>query len=63
MKFIHVTAPDGRTIGITPDQVEGVQDAQPGMYAPGVKTVIVLVNGIQAVRETREEVEKRLEST
>lgn len=63
VKLIHFTAPNGGTVGIVTDQVEEVRDAAPGEYAPGAKAVIVLVSGFHAVRETREEVEKRLEGS
>lgn len=61
MKFVHFTAPNGRVVSIAPDQVTGLREPAKGEYAPGTKTVIVLSSGIQAVREGRAEVEKKLE--
>ena len=60
MKFVHFTAPNGRVISVSPEQVSGLRDAAAGEYAPGAKTVIVLSSGVQAVRESREDVEKAL---
>ncbi|MGA7805602.1 hypothetical protein [Bradyrhizobium sp.] len=62
MRLVHFTEPNGAPVGINPDQVENVRDAEPGAYAPGARTVIVLANGFQAVREPRSEVESRLAS-
>ena len=60
MKFVHFTAPNGRVVSVKADDVETVREPAPGEYAPGTKTVIVLVSGVQAVRESLDEVEKKL---
>jgi hypothetical protein len=60
VKFVHFTAPNGRVVSIAADQVTAIRDAQPGEYAPGSKTVIVISSGVQAVRESRQQVEKAL---
>lgn len=63
MKFAHFTAPDGRDVPVNPNLVADVIDAPPGQYDPRARAVIMLVQGVQAVREAKAEVMKRLEAT
>jgi hypothetical protein len=60
VKLIEFTAPDGEPDEINPDQVVDVKHADPGVYDPRGKTVIMLANGFRVVREDRAEVLKRL---
>ena len=60
MKWPHFTTPAGKMVPINPDHVETVRDALPGEYAATGRTVIVMANGYQVVRESRAEVEKKL---
>jgi hypothetical protein len=63
MKLVHFTAPDGGAVGINPDQVSDIKPAEPGLYAAGARTVIVLGSSFHAVREAPAEVEKQLEGS
>ena len=61
MKFAHFTTPDGRDVPVNPNLVADVIEAPPGQYDPRARAAIMLVQGVQAVRETKAEVLKRLE--
>ena len=61
MKFVHFTSPDGKKVGINSDHVISDRDAEPGVDAPGAKCVMTETSGLQAVKETCAEVEKKLE--
>lgn len=60
MRLIEFTAPDGEADEINPDQVVDVRHADPGVYDPRGKTVIMLTSGFRVVREDRAEVMKKL---
>lgn len=60
MKFVHFTAPDGHEVRVNPNLVADVDDND-GNYDPRARAVIMLVQGFQAVRETKSEVMKMLE--
>ena len=62
MKLVHFTSPDGKKVGINPNQVVSDRDAEPGVDAPGAKCVMTETSGLQAVKETCAEVEKKLQS-
>ena len=62
MKFVHFTSPDGKKVGINPNQVVSDRDAEPGIDAPGAECVMTETSGFQAVKETCAEVEKKLQS-
>lgn len=59
MKFVHFTAPDGKDVPIIAGQVVAIR-SNDGSYHPAAQAVIVLVSGVQAVREDEAEVERRL---
>lgn len=61
MKFVHFTSPDGKDVAIVADEVVGLKPND-GSYHPAARTVIVLVSGVQAVRESEAEVESWLEA-
>lgn len=61
MKFVHFTAPDGAVVPVNPAQVADIKAPEAGVYDPRGRAVIVLAGGYQVVRETPEEVEKKLE--
>jgi hypothetical protein len=63
VKLVHFHGPDGREIGVNPDQVVSVRPAETGAYAPGAVTVIVMEGGFHAVREAPADVEKKLEQS
>ena len=63
MKFVHFTDPDGHKVGINPDQVADVRPAEPGVYDPRGRTVIMLASGYHVVREDPEDVQRRLEGS
>lgn len=50
--MITVTAPNGMKLQINPDLISVLEDALPGMYAPGAKSVIRVDGTTHAVRET-----------
>ena len=60
MKFVHFTAPNGKTVEVKADNVVSFRECAPGECAPGAKTLIVLMSGFQAVRESLDEVESKL---
>ena len=60
MKFVHFTAPNGRVVSVKADDVESFREPAPGEAAPEAKTLIIMVSGFQAVRETLAEVEQKL---
>jgi len=62
MKFVRFTSPDGHTVEVNPGQVQEVRDVHAGEYAPTAKALLVLGGSVQAVRESRDEVRKKLEA-
>jgi hypothetical protein len=63
VKFVHLTAPNGKKVGVNPDQVVSDHEAQPGVDAPGAQCVLTETSGFQAVKETCAEAEKDLEGS
>ena len=61
MKFVRFTTPDGHEVKVNPNLVADVEDNDGGEYDSRAKAVIMLVQGFQAVRETKAEVLKALE--
>jgi uncharacterized membrane protein len=49
---ITVTAPNGLKIEIDPEKISVLEPAEPGMYAPGAKSVIRVDGETHAVKET-----------
>lgn len=60
MKFVHFTAPDGESVPVVASSIVDLKNND-GAYDRRAKTVIVLANGYQAVRETKQEIEQKLE--
>ena len=58
MRLVDFHAPDGAVVPINPEDVETLRHPIGGH--PAARTVIVLVNGEQAVRESMAEVEEKL---
>lgn len=63
MKLVSFTAPDGSTVRVNPGQVTDIRTVPPGVYAPDARAIITLGGGVQAVRETPEEIAQLLEAS
>lgn len=58
--LLHFTQPNGHDIELRADQITGVRDPLPHEMASGTRSVLELGANIQAVRETRAEVDAKL---
>jgi uncharacterized protein YlzI (FlbEa/FlbD family) len=63
MAWIKVTDPQGHPIYVSPEQVVRIRPCIAGAGDPAsAKSVVDLVNGTQAVRETQDEIIERIKN-
>jgi hypothetical protein len=55
---IELTTPDGRHFEIDPDKIDTLEEAEAGLMAPSVKSILYIGGRMQGVRETVDQIKK-----